>query len=57
MEKKNVNEKDKVHPKESEDQDPFLRRIKLQGIVLKKLLAEVGQQSKPDINIIPKEEV
>ena len=44
------------HAVESPDHDPFLQRIRLQGTVLKKMLAEVDQLSKSEITIINIEE-
>lgn len=41
---KTINKRD-VNAVENSDHDPFLRRIQLQGTVLKKMLVEVGQLS------------
>jgi hypothetical protein len=52
MRKKKIIEKPVIQPIEGSDYDPFLRRILLQGTVLKKLLAEVDQFSKTEAELI-----
>ena len=43
----------KVTEGEEKNHDPFLRRIQLQGMVIKKMLAEVDQQLKPEADSQP----